>query len=44
MKTSRKPSIPSAGPEDAPALARLRYEFRVGQDPATEDESQAMCI
>src|SRR5262245_24730111 len=32
--------IRPAGTEDAPALARLRYEFRAGQDPATENESQ----
>jgi ribosomal protein S18 acetylase RimI-like enzyme len=30
--------IRPAGTEDALALARLRYEFRAGQDPATEDE------
>ncbi|HEU0173269.1 MAG TPA: GNAT family N-acetyltransferase [Blastocatellia bacterium] len=28
-----------AGPADAPSLARLRYEFRSGHDPATEDEA-----
>src|SRR5262245_48258345 len=29
-----------ATPEDAGNLARLRYEFRAGQDPATEAESE----
>jgi GNAT superfamily N-acetyltransferase len=28
-----------AGPADAPALARLRYEFRAGHEPAIEDEA-----
>src|SRR5215475_10255049 len=28
-----------AEPTDAPSLARLRYEFRAGHDPATEDEA-----
>jgi ribosomal protein S18 acetylase RimI-like enzyme len=28
-----------AGPADAPALARLRYEFRAGHEPATENEA-----
>lgn len=31
--------IRPAWTEDSPALARLRYEFRASQDPATEDES-----
>ncbi len=41
MTTSDTPEIiiRLAGPEDARALARLRYEFRVGHDPATEDEA-----
>src|SRR5262249_61238381 len=28
-----------AGPTDAPSLARLRYEFRAGRDPAMEAEA-----
>lgn len=31
--------IRQAGPADAQTLARLRYEFRAGHDPATEDEA-----
>ena len=31
--------IRAAGPDDAPALARLRYDFRVELDSATEAES-----
>jgi len=31
--------IRMAGPTDAPALARLRYEFRACHTPATEDEA-----
>jgi GNAT superfamily N-acetyltransferase len=32
-------SIRLAGPADAPTLARLRYVFRAGHDPATEAEA-----
>jgi ribosomal protein S18 acetylase RimI-like enzyme len=32
-------TIRLAGPSDAPTLARLRYDFRAGQDPATEPEA-----
>src|SRR5687768_1067991 len=31
-----------AGPSDAPALARLRYEFRAGRDQATEAEADCL--
>jgi hypothetical protein len=39
MSDSPEIIIRLAEPGEAPALARLRYEFRAGQDPATEDES-----
>ena len=32
-------AVRRAGPADAPALARLRYEFRAGLKPAAEDEA-----
>jgi GNAT superfamily N-acetyltransferase len=31
--------IRPASPADAPSLARLRYDFRAGHEPATEDEA-----
>jgi GNAT superfamily N-acetyltransferase len=33
-------SIRLATPADAPSLARLRYEFRAGANPAVEDEAE----
>ena len=45
MSDASEIMIRLAGPTDAPSLARLRYEFRAGRDPAMEDESdfQARC-
>jgi GNAT superfamily N-acetyltransferase len=39
MSVLPEASIRLAQPSDAPALARLRYEFRASQDPSVESEA-----
>jgi GNAT superfamily N-acetyltransferase len=39
MTTDRAPIIRRAGPADAPALARLRFDFRTEIDQPVEDEA-----
>jgi GNAT superfamily N-acetyltransferase len=40
MSMPSRVSIRAAGPRDAPALAKLRYDFRAVHDPVTEPEHE----